>query len=128
MRESAKEWLTDLRSGQFNQTTHVLREKDANGNYCYCCLGVAVETYKRVTGKTPLLVPSDQVGSEETLGQFPEVQEWLGLRTIAGCAGYDLTDSDSGLTSLTQLNDTGTFSFKDIADIIEEKQDQLFYE
>ncbi|WGH49596.1 hypothetical protein [Alishewanella phage vB_AspM_Slicko01] len=135
MRESVKEWLADLRAGNFNQTTDVLRGEDANGNYCYCCLGVAVETYKRVTGKTPRLIPRDQVNGEETLEQFPEVQEWLGLRGITGEASCSnaqaqssLTDLDRALTSLTLLNDSGNFSFNEIANIIEEKQEQLFHE
>jgi hypothetical protein len=128
MRESVKEWLKDLRSGQFNQTVEVLKFEDKDTGTCaFCCLGVAVETYKRVTGKEPVQVESD----EETLMVYPEVQAWLGLTTEAGGFGeisLGMDGVDYRYSRLTHLNDTAKLDFNQIADFIESNPNGLFRE
>ena len=41
---SIQNWINDLRSGKYTQTTGVLCQFDTDNNKQHCCLGVAVET------------------------------------------------------------------------------------
>lgn len=43
--EKLQLWLKALRSGEFNQTNHSLKNNIDNGKVGYCCLGVASELY-----------------------------------------------------------------------------------
>ena len=118
-------WVADLRSGKFPQTTTVLR----NGNG-YCCLGVLCDLYSRETG-VEWAVPNDydtctMHGADSVLPE--EVRIWAGLAHehggyVAVSKDYDegeITTVDHSAT-LTELNDSWEYDFRQIADVIEEQ-------
>jgi hypothetical protein len=124
--EARKLWVEALRSGEFAQTTGVLR--DENG---YCCLGVACEIavqhgvieppqgHKAVAGR--IFYNFD--GSDATLPD--SVREWLGLWADDGSIYNDGSGSiyNDG-ESLTKMNDNGK-TFAEIAAVIEDEPDGL---
>lgn len=118
MNDNAKRWVEALRSGQYEQTRNDLR--DENG---YCCLGVACELYREVTGRGEW--ERDEDGFTQFLDRallLPEpVREWLGLRTEGG----DFIDRAGDRSSLAERNDEGA-TFDEIADIIESELEGLF--
>lgn len=107
--QARKEWVKDLRSGEYQQITGQLREGD-NGR---CCLGVACDTYKRLTGKGEW-DENTFVASEDSFCSFelPEI--------VMEFFGFDTTDpklDDRG--TATTLNDDTGLTFIEIADLIE---------
>jgi hypothetical protein len=133
---NAKKWIEALRSGEYKQTDNALHKGDG-----YCCLGVACEVYAHENGGTWCLpagrADSDELGAtfNPPAGGYPmfnigrsdflpsPVKEWLGLTSENG----DFSPGKVGFLScsLSRLNDSN-WSFSDIADIIEIKQDILF--
>lgn len=99
--EVKEKWLSDLRSGEFDQGIAYLCQ---NGNYC--CLGVLLEGQGRLvdTGST---TKSDEHNSECISIPHNET-----LR--------DLNLEDDTAWKLTELNDVKKLSFNKIADWIEE--------
>lgn len=101
-------WVKALRSGEYKQTTGELRNGDE-----FCCLGVACDLYSKEYGD----------GWSESgyfLGEYGnlpyEVRHWLGVVD----SNPSLKHSDGlGATTLIGLNDDCGFSFKQIADEIE---------
>ncbi len=58
-----------------------------------------------------------------------EVQRWLGLRSQNGGFYTEYTDKDGyKISGLTGANDEMRYTFTQIADLIEAKQDDLFKE
>lgn len=103
----AMKWVKALRSGKYKQGKHFLRRGDE-----YCCLGVLCEitkTSRRMRyGKlyeykgNAIVIPHSvrgRVGMNTLYGRLPRARK----------AGEDLA----------QLNDSGKYSFKQIARIIE---------
>ena len=111
LNENAQKWVDALRSGEYGQTVHQLRQGDK-----YCCLGVACE----ISGLAEW--DRDEHGDRAYLGHGlnlpPDVVEWLGLNDHGGGFG-------NGLRSLVFENDDGA-SFSEIADIIESEPEGLF--
>lgn len=115
--EAIREWVADLRSGKYAQTTNVLRHEDA-----YCCLGVACETYRRVTGhgqwkdedgELYFSANEDLSGAEDQT--LPEgVQRWLGVEDNDP---RPVMDGDP--THATELNDNQRLTFAEIAGAVE---------
>jgi hypothetical protein len=108
------EWLADLESDKFVQGK---RKLHCNGKHC--CLGVAIETFRRVEGREPKYVVGCM--NSEDLTQYPEVQSWLGLSSPAG-------ESDFGRIicgSLAELNDNST-NFSNVIRVIKSKPKGLF--
>lgn len=110
------QWLADLRSGKYKQTTTYLH--DANG---FCCLGIATEI---TCGLAPVKVTKmdhvreypDLVSSLDDITRIllPEqIVKKMKFRTRAG----DSRDSLS-ISALSELNDDGV-SFSEIADLVE---------
>jgi hypothetical protein len=116
--EARKLWVEALRSGDYAQTTGVLRDESG-----YCCLGVACEIavqhgvieppqgHKAVAGR--IFYNFD--GSDATLPD--SVREWLGLWADDGSIYNDGE-------SLTKMNDNGK-TFAEIAAVIEDEPDGL---
>ena len=115
-------WLKDLRSGEFPQTTGVLRDK--NG---YCCLGVLANQCILVGWDEPLFDSyayclSDNLSFQGEFKVLPEaVQLWAGLRS----SNVYFMDKGSARMSLTNLNDHG-YNFKHIANLIESMPPGMF--
>lgn len=119
-------WLTELRSGKYEQVKSSLRNTDEEGRVGYCCLGVLCELAEQagvVTRTDP-----DDIGDSRYQGAdrkgarfnitsttyLPDaVIEWSGLGTDDG-------DIPGTTESLASLNDHGS-TFEEIADVIEEK-------
>lgn len=110
-----KRWVDALRSGNYKQTTSVLRNKDEG----FCCLGVLCDLVKEEIGLewTDLRVrPGQSIASQECWS--------IGYNRIAlpsrvyEYVGFNSSEPYINGTSLTGLNDIG-FSFSKIADFIE---------
>lgn len=122
LNENAKKWVEALRSGDYEQTTGVLR-KASNQR---CCLGVACDLYAKETGEgewvyrighTYFVTKRDQ-----SYSLLPnDVRNWLGLFTSKG-----RFIDEHEFFSLTDLNDAGA-SFIKIANTIESEPEGLFF-
>ena len=136
MNENAKKWVAALRSGEYQQTVGWLR--DSQG---YCCLGVACDLYAQehpeCSWLAPAHTPEDAAiktmsrtfvtpRGKSNLGLPEDVQKWLCLRDCNG-SFFDAALLAS-YVCLASLNDSGKYSFKQIADIIEAHYGALFYE
>lgn len=110
-------WVAALRSGEYNQTRHFLRDKQG-----YCCLGVLCAIHSKEVGGEPVAVGTAYgVGPACYLGQnsaLPaQVCSWADLDPFP-CVVPPLS-SGTGL-SLTMCNDDRRMSFEQIADLIEQ--------
>jgi hypothetical protein len=126
--EQFTNWLIALRSGEYNQGRVLLRTEDKEVGTCsHCCLGVLCEVsgfkfddtcgyyFDEVTGrrsshKFPTLDEKTEnplviVTSDEQLEFVKKMQDKTGYRI--------------GNQQLASINDSGKFTFSDIADIIE---------
>ena len=100
-----KEWLNALRSGDYKQGCEGLLYDSSDGTYC--CLGVAKECFSFKENDNAHLVDS-----------YKE----LALRDCGG----QLSKPFDNFTYLTDMNDSGRYSFNDIADFIEENPELVF--
>ena len=99
-----REWTKTLRSGQYTQGTHWLKN-----NGCYCCLGVYAEMHSIEIG------PEDEILDAES---FPK---------------NHVLSNEHIQMFLAELNDGGTFepgviSFEQIADVIDQGVDHYLSE
>jgi hypothetical protein len=131
--ENVRKWVDALRSGEYEQTTGVLRKADGDGNVVgYCCLGVACEVSG--LGKWERRLPEDQdeqdyyvvpvlYGEEDSWSELPDpVVEWLGFALDEEndeVGNPHLLDPDGNTYSATQANDRFHWSFAEIADALE---------
>lgn len=114
--EAVRAWVRNLRSGEFSQTESLLRDDTG-----YCCLGVACETFRRVTGGGVwedlghffFFVTPQGAREEQTLPDA--VQDWLGVDSCDPMVPR--TDDDQ--MALTELNDCYGWDFSRIAAAIE---------
>ena len=121
MHENFKAWIAALRSGEYSQTTGVLRNDVTNTRPVgYCCLGVACD----ISGVGSWDESKDDRGNpavaydNETFELPYIVIEWLGIdddETI-------MTDGveEDWVQAVIGMNDGGA-SFAEIADILEER-------
>lgn len=120
MNQAVKVLVQALRSGDYEQETGMLR----NGNH-YCCLGVACNIYKELTGDGEWAEADSRYGFIAAQCQkrdiMPEaVKKFFGFKWNDGGLGVE-----SAVGSLSEANDTGK-TFAEIADIIEEYEKELF--
>jgi hypothetical protein len=126
MRADIKQkWVAALRSGAYEQTEGVLR----NGNG-YCCLGVLCDLYSQETGVAWWSNPhTGNYAIHNHDNTLPiEVRAWAQLADEFG-AYVDVETDEGGAThppylanpSLTALNDSWAYDFKQIADVIEQQ-------
>jgi hypothetical protein len=134
--ERIRDFVTALRSGEYQQTGNQLATETPEGRR-YCCEGVAVERYGEQLGfdvawrPTPISVP---VNAELTIDRHAEYAEdnfWeaMGLSTgIDNGAStvfafvlppdQDVRDTGAEAAAYMALNDDG-LTFEQIADLIE---------
>lgn len=103
--EYKERWIAALRSGEFQQGSLYLLAED-RGNKTYCCLGVAAHLFGDEYG----------IQRKETCGIT-----WFD--TVFSCLPDKLSNA-LGLNgevqaTLSRMNDSGKFSFNQIADWIE---------
>ncbi len=100
-------WLEALRSGRYKQGRGSLRENDE-----YCCLGVLCD-----------IVPKAEWNGDEVC-YGPEHEYGILPTTLATELGIDEDPRviiDEEETSLSAVNDCGSYDFTQIADLIEEQ-------
>lgn len=147
-REIAERWIAALRSGQYRQTANRLCRfyiDDEHKEQCsYCAMGLLAELYQQETGELNTIPNKDQPGTisfkDETKNKWSaifiptEVVQWAGLKNSAGSFGpsysvwVDIEDEDGSrvlCTSVVALNDDARLPFADIADIIEQRYEDM---
>lgn len=124
-RDNVAKWVQALRSGEYEQTGHILAEKGK-----FCCLGVACEVAIKDGLDVERFVDDDEVTHyDNAISTLPgTVATWLGLdpdqdnvplRAInAGLADSVEDDWD---TTATSLNDRYRLTFEQIADAMEKE-------
>lgn len=125
--ERKAQWISDLRSGKYQQGYGMLHYKYYGGADRYCCLGVACRTSGLESD------PSGQ-GHIYHYGGEPSVPpktvlDWFGFdrfnntgefrNTDAVCLAFPKLDSSMEYWELTALNDSGQWTFDEIADLID---------
>lgn len=111
--EVKQKWVAALRSGEYKQGAGYL--KNSKGEYC--CLGVLCDVAKKEGQKVvEKYLPSLHTYTfDESKAFLPmSVADWAQLSTEAP---YVLVGG--GMDRLDHLNDSGDFSFDQIADLIE---------
>lgn len=123
--ERKAEWLTALRSGEYEQGAGYL-----NRNSKFCCLGVATDlAVKAGLGAWQMgintefgvhdFIPADGTHERGECGLLPrEVARWLGIESTN--PAVEVGDFRA-LRRLTVLNDEHKLSFDEIAELIEEQ-------
>ena len=123
--EVVKKWVKALRSGKYKRGSGHLRKKTPTG-IRYCCLGVLCDI-------TPGVVWTDEYDDVEA-GTYravyggsgngaclPEgVMQYAGMGTQRG-----YIPTRKGMDILDDINDSGKYSFNQIADIIEKHWEKL---
>jgi hypothetical protein len=114
--ENVKKWTTALRSGEYQQGYKVLKDGSK-----FCCLGVAcdildIEHTKRLD--------INFYGIEQRSGLLPKkASDLLGITDDGETGNIDFP-------TLHSMNDSGTYTFAQIADYIDANYEKLhsFYE
>jgi hypothetical protein len=114
--EIKKLWVEDLRQNPDLQGTGSLRKGDK-----FCCLGRLCEVFKNQSSQGDWDHNNDFVlAGHRDNGVLPvAVAEWAGLDDVNPSATPP-EDTD-GRASLAELNDSGHYTFVQLADIIEEQ-------
>lgn len=109
-KSAIREWVADLRSGKYKQGKEALRRRDR-----FCCMGVACDTYRRVTGNGEwdegLFL--DGTGDSREMVLPWGVQEWLGTNH------NPILHFPRATYSCGDANDTRRRTFAEIADALE---------
>lgn len=118
-------WVEALESGEYEQTQLHLREEN-----CFCCLGVANDLYRKMTGKGEWIPhslgfafrisPSDS----SSVGLASSVKKWLELKTNGEFGPDKLIEEDYCIN----LNDSKGADFHEIAAFLRETHPELFPE
>jgi hypothetical protein len=137
-KEIARRWIKALRSGRYRQGKKALKTRRGPAVQ-HCCLGVLCELYQqdkqsrgKKTLKTTEIDPRqnglfiDSPGvravrfSATATDLPPSVAQWAGMSSLDGA----YSKSHKRVFNLAALNDKGA-TFKEIADVIENKCDEL---
>jgi hypothetical protein len=126
--EQFTKWLIALRSGEYTQGTLLLRTEDKEiGTRSHCCLGVLCEVSKfkfddtcgyyfdEVTGcRSSHAFPTPNDRSKNPLVVTTTDEQIEFVEKMKDKTGFVISDQQ-----LASINDSGNFTFNDIADIIE---------
>lgn len=107
----AFKWIKALRSGKYTQAKGVMRAKQKDGSYAYCCLGVLRH---EVLGKKNHAL--DSCGNKIGILSSRDVKDCK----LISCNPYIEQEG----SRLSDLNDAGK-SFKYIANLIEKNWEKL---
>ena len=131
LNENAIAWLAALRSGEYKQGRKALHDdRDKSSNFC--CLGVACDLYAKAGHGSWIKAPDGAItytflakNGHSSQDALPApVTDWLGIRTGDGFFEPDTTPGNA--QSLIDLNDNKSFTFLQIADVIESQPKGLF--
>lgn len=104
-----KKWVKALRSGNYKQGSHTLKERHSDGVIKYCCLGVACEVAE---AKIPY-----------KHNNVSYIQKDSGIRGISKIPAMLIGDESDYKNDLAEklagMNDSGRWSFDKIATWIE---------
>lgn len=117
--EIAQRWASELESGKYLQGIGALHRRSANGEDSYCCLGVlcSMAAEEGMVAVTP--GESGRIVYDGNSGYLPDsVMAWADMRSFEGSFGFGEE------YNLSHLNDGGV-PFREIANIIREKQEEL---
>ena len=119
--EIGRRWVAALRSGDYKQGVGRLRAHRGDDGVKYCCLGVLTDLWVQDAGQhwTEEGVPSSQSGVYGGVWLSPEVQAWSGMSNESGRLSRCVYTAGRAAESLAEANDSTTFDFSAIADIIE---------
>jgi hypothetical protein len=122
--ELQERWLQALESGEYKQSEGELHKDGA-----YCCLGVATHIFNpnhEALKNNGWRKYKDVILLSKTAP--PDVVESLRLRDNHGSFSSPRTFESSGNAweALVELNDSGGFTFEDIAKIIRENPYEVF--
>lgn len=137
MKEHIKDiWVEALRSGKYNQGKGFL--KTDNG---FCCLGVLCDIYAKTQKKRGFQrshadpsvfqitgVGGNTYGHRRILTKIPpdHIYKWAGMSPyIKTLYNVKIGNNLHRITSLAELNDSGKYSFDEIASVIENRWQQL---
>ncbi len=117
--ERRKALTTALRSGKYKQTTGMLQNQ-----YGYCCLGVACAVFEELTGGE-LLKQELELNQHVLVGVslLPSVRDFYGFSGGSGEIHY--TEAVPAW-SLIDLNDDLSWTFEQIADLIDSNPQGLW--
>lgn len=109
-------WVNALRSGDYEQGTHVLRRNATEAETIseYCCLGVLCE----LAVKANIIPEARYDGFYYTYGVTDDKHSAYLPRIVMRWAGLNDENPVCGTDNLVTLNDGG-YSFEQIADAIE---------
>jgi len=110
-KDIAKKWVKALRSGKYGQTTDELQDDGG-----FCCLGVLCEIAPKKLRALSKEFNYKYLEGED-LDCQPAIKEWAGINSGAGVF-------ENG-ENLVDYNDSATKDFDEIADIIEERWEEL---
>ena len=113
-----KKLVESLESGKYKQGPGLLLSKNKQGKDIYCCLGVAAEI---------LNLPKLYIEKELSLTDNGEWEK-LALRNGFGKLKYKAYNKqeDEYYDDLVTMNDSGFWSFKEIAKYIRENPENVF--
>lgn len=119
--EVKQKWITALRSGEYQQTTHRLKVEHES-ECAFCCLGVLCDLYLKDypagLNVEKVFGPNDgkEYSYDKSLVALPDkVMSWAGLGSYMGAS----VTIDGHLSTLASHNDRGV-TFDQIAQAIEE--------
>jgi hypothetical protein len=128
MNEDVKKlWVEAMRSGRFIHGKGRLKGETLIGReVCHCVIGVLCEVYKETHPDTKLEYNSSGTNFGFVEGKLPagtkslvshEVNEWAGISN-----DFDICLEVNGKSApLWMVNDRGTMTFPELADLIEEQ-------
>ena len=122
-------WCARLRSGEYKQGALVLRNKSDE----YCCLGVlgdilAEETgyhWEKLSAGNYSLVDNEDESAFETAGLPERIRQLTGIEPLGSFVEGTTVEDHADMKvidnhrTLSSMNDSGDYSFRDIADFIE---------
>lgn len=114
-------WLAALRSGNYAQGTHVLRNHDN-----YCCLGVAEDTLDctwRPSHRDTFVASHDDRDVGSSTGLTKRGMRLLGLRSTWIVVRLHNANDSWQPATLVNLNDDLGYTLSQIADVIEDQDD-----
>ena len=122
-KEVMKKWVKALRSGKYKRGSGWLKQDTPTG-VRHCCLGVLCEITPGVTwrkkGELSRIYVANSGEGEDTMSLPYEVKQYAGMDTSFG-----YIKGRRGKDSLDDINDSGKYSFNQIADIIEKHWEKL---
>lgn len=125
--EAIKEWIHALRSGNFTQGSGSLFSGQRSDTPQYCCLGVACEVYKKITGGgmwNDIQFTAGGWADSSATSLPPSVKEFFGFDAVdprLNGRRFYAGGGNGALFTCIGANDSARWTFSQIADALEER-------